>query len=81
MDTNGIGKDLGLELVVYKTENGEEKFWYTKPFEIVKTDGNIVTYKLNTKLKDAGVFRYSYRLYPVNANLPHRMDFAYTKWF
>ena len=81
VDTNGIGKDLGLELVVYKTENGEEKFWYTKPFEIVKTDGNIVTYKLNTKLKDAGVFRYSYRLYPVNANLPHRMDFAYTKWF
>jgi hypothetical protein len=35
---------------------------------------------LNIKLKDAGVFRYGYRLFPINANLPHRMDFAYTRW-
>lgn len=27
-----------------------------------------------------GVFRYAYRLYPVNSNLPHRQDFAYVRW-
>ena len=80
VDTNGLGKDLGLELVVYKKENGEEKFAYTIPFDVVKEDGNVLTYQLHDKLKDPGVFRYGYRLYPVNANLPHRMDFAYTRW-
>lgn len=80
IDTNGIGKDLGLELVVYKKEDGEEKFWFTKPFDVIKEEGNVLTYQLNIKLKDAGVFRYGYRLYPINPNLPHRMDFAYTRW-
>lgn len=80
IDTNGLGKDFGLEMVVYKKEDGEEKFWYTKPFDVVKEEGNVLTYQLNMKLKDAGVFRYGYRLYPKNPNLPHRMDFAYTRW-
>lgn len=80
IDTNGLGKDLGLEMVVYKKEDGEEKFWYTKPFDVVKEEGNVLTYQLNMKLKDAGVFRYGYRLYPKNPNLPHRMAFAYTRW-
>ena len=80
IDTNGLGKDLGLEMVVYKKEDGEEKFWYTKPFDVVKEEGNVLTYQLNMKLKDAGVFRDGYRLYPKNPNLPHRMDFAYTRW-
>lgn len=80
VDTNGLGKDLGLELVVYKTMDGEEKFCYTQPFDVIKEEGNVLTYQLNAKLKDAGVFRYGYRLYPVNTALPHRMDFAYTRW-
>lgn len=80
IDTNGLGKDLGLEMVVYKKEDGEEKFWFNKPFDVVKEEGNVLTYQLNMKLKDAGVFRYGYRLYPKNPNLPHRMDFAYTRW-
>lgn len=80
IDTNGLGKELGLELVVYKNMDGEEKFCYTKPFDVIKEEGNVLTYQLNAKLKDAGVFRYGYRLYPVNPELPHRMDFAYTRW-
>ncbi len=80
VDTNGLGKDLGLELVVYKAMDGEEKLCYTKPFDVIKEEGNVLTYQLNAKLKDAGVFRYGYRLYPVNPALPHRMDFAYTRW-
>lgn len=80
IDTNGLGKDLALELVVYKKEDGIENFCYTKQFNVVKEEGNVLTYQLNMKLKDAGVFRYGYRLYPSNPNLPHRMDFAYTRW-
>ncbi len=80
IDTNGLGKDLRLELVVHRLENGEEHFVGTKEFKVVKEDGNVLTYELDTTTKDPGVFRYGYRLYPANPELPHRQDFAYTRW-
>ena len=80
IDTNGLGRNLGLELVVYKKDGNEENFAYTKEFDVIKEEGNVLTYQLNAKLKDAGVFRYGFRLFPKNADLPHRMDFAYTRW-
>ncbi|MDE6655276.1 MAG: DUF3417 domain-containing protein, partial [Muribaculaceae bacterium] len=80
IDTNGIGKDLGLELVVFKKEDGEEHIWKKQDFDVVKEEGNVLTYKLVSKLKDPGVYRYSFRLYPKNPNLPHRQDFAFTRW-
>ena len=33
-----------------------------------------------TKMRDAGVFRYGFRVYPNNPELPHRQDFAFTRW-
>lgn len=48
--------------------------------EVVKDEGNVLTYELRSKLKDAGVFRYGIRLYPNYSELPHRQDFAYTRW-
>ena len=80
VDTNGIGRDLGLEMVVYRQEDGKEQLHRIDQFKVVKQEGNIVTYELTTKVRDAGVFRYGFRLYPKNAELPHRMDFAYTRW-
>lgn len=80
VDTNGLGKDLGLENVVYNQENGEEKLWETLAFNVVKEEGNIVTYELAETLKDAGEFRFAYRMYPKNEALPHRQDFAYVRW-
>lgn len=80
VDTNGLGKDLGLELVIYKQSDGVEKLWKTIPFKATVGDGNVVTYHLKDKLTDAGVFRFAYRLYPSNPALPHRMDFAYVRW-
>ncbi|MDE5661091.1 MAG: hypothetical protein K2I04_00505 [Muribaculaceae bacterium] len=80
IDTNGIGSDLGLEMVIYRQQDGQETFSRTEQFKVVKQDGNNVTYELSTKVKDAGVFRFGFRLYPKNAELPHRQDFAYTRW-
>lgn len=80
IDTNGIGKDLGLEYVSYKVEDGVEHLFETKPFKIVKEEGGKVTYQLDKKLREAGVYRYGFRLYPNNPNLPHRQDFAYVRW-
>ncbi len=80
VDTNGLADDLGLELVAYKKDGDEEKYFGREAFKVAKVDGNVVTYKLDSKLREAGVFRYGYRLYPSNPALPHRMDFAYTRW-
>ena len=81
VDCNGIGRDLGLEMVVFRQEDGLEKLAYTEQFKVVKVDDNKVTFELVSKLRDAGVFRYGFRLYPKNPELPHRQDFAYTYWF
>ena len=61
-------------------ENNTEKRWVKIPFKVVSREGNIVTYEVSDKLRDPGAFRYSYRLYPCNPNLPHRQDFAYVRW-
>ena len=80
IDTAGIGKDLLMELVVYRENDGVTKFFKADPFTISKVDGNVVTYSFKHKVKDAGLFKYAFRAYPWNANLPHRQDFAYILW-
>ena len=80
VDTNGIGRDLAIEEVIYQLENGEEHLVERKPFKVVKEEGNVLTYELHTKIKDPGVFRYGFRMYPTNSELPHRQDFAFTRW-
>ncbi len=80
IDTNGLGRDLGLEYVAYRVENGEEHLHTVVPFKIVKEEGSVITYELHERLQDPGVYRYAFRLYPINPNLPHRQDFAYVRW-
>lgn len=80
IDTNGLGRDLALEYVSYRQEDGQERLYETRQFKITKLEDGIATYFLSEKIKDAGVYRYAFRLYPVNPNLPHRQDFAYVRW-
>ncbi|MBR5102458.1 MAG: alpha-glucan family phosphorylase, partial [Muribaculaceae bacterium] len=80
LNTAGLGRDLGVELVIYSDVDGETKFSEVYPFKVVAEDGDILTYHLKDHLRNSGVFRYAFRVYPWNANLPHRQDFAYIKW-
>lgn len=80
IDTNGLGRELGLEYVAYRVEDGVEHLHTVVPFKVVKEEGNILTYELHECLQDPGVYRYAFRLYPINPNLPHRQDFAYVRW-
>ena len=81
LNTAGLGSSVGLELVVYHEIDGETKFHSTIPMKVVEEDGDIITYQLNDRIKDTGIFKLSFRAYPWNKNLPHRQDFAYVKWF
>lgn len=80
LDTNGIGHDLAVEQVVYNTQDGANSLVERLPFKVIKEDGNIVTYELESRIKDPGVLRYGFRIYPWNTELPHRQDFAFTRW-
>ena len=82
IDTAGLGKDVKLELVVYREEeDGQIKFFRAERFDVVAQDGDIFTYNCKVPFHENGTFRFAYRAYPWNENLPHRQDFAYLKWF
>ncbi|MDE6297490.1 MAG: alpha-glucan family phosphorylase [Muribaculaceae bacterium] len=81
IDTKGLDDSLGVELVIYKEEDGESKYAGREDLKVVKREGNVYTYELKYTLKSPGIFKSALRLYPKNAELPHRMDFAYTRWF
>ncbi|MBD5369596.1 MAG: glycosyltransferase family 1 protein [Bacteroides sp.] len=80
IDTKGLGDSIGVELVYYREHDGESTFDGTEDLKVVARDGDVLTYSLKKKIKDAGMFRYAMRMYPKNAELPHRMDFAYVRW-
>ncbi len=81
IDTKGLGDSIGVEVVKYRDHDGTSEFTGTEQLQVVKKEGSVYTYELKSKLENAGVFRYSLRIYPNNPELPHRQDFAYTRWF
>ena len=80
LNTAGLGRSLGIELVIYQDMDGESKFYGAFPFQVIAEDGDILTYHLKQDIKYSGMFRYAFRIFPWNDKLPHRQDFAYLKW-
>ena len=78
---NGLADCLGVELVVVRILDGEQKLYKVSEMKPIKSDGDVVTYAVQNSVKRAGVFKYSFRIYPKNPDLPHRQDFAYVRWF
>ncbi|MEG1765286.1 MAG: alpha-glucan family phosphorylase [Muribaculaceae bacterium] len=80
LDTAGLGTKLGMEIVVYVNEDGVMKFSRVEPLTAKVIDCDIVKYSLTDTIHDAGVFRYAFRMFPNNPDIPHRQDFAYVRW-
>ena len=82
IDLKGLKpEEVGVEMVV--TENGEDNpvtLVECLQFEVEKTEGAIITYKLNLELMNSGAYGYAIRVYPKHPELPHRQDFHYLKW-
>ena len=81
LDTAGLGRDVRLELIVYKEEDGQTRFYRKAELDVIGKDGDVLTYACKVPFHENGVFRYAYRAYPWCDDLPHRQDFAYLKWF
>ncbi len=80
LNTVGLGRSIGVDLVTHIQEDNQYKFHKCFTLEVVKEDGVFVTYHIKTKLKNPGSYRYSFRVFPKNENMAHRQDFAYVKW-
>jgi starch phosphorylase len=82
IDEKGLNDAVGLELVsTYTTAEGKQHVYSVEPFDVVKKEGNLYTFQLQHSLSNAGSFKVSYRMFPKNADLPHRQDFCYVRWF
>lgn len=81
VDGKEIADSLGLDFVLTAASDGQTHEYGAHEMKAVKKEGTVVTFELDHKIKNSGAFKYGFRLFPKNDLLPHRMDFAYTKWF
>ena len=81
VDEKGLEDAVGIEMVTVANVDGKEKIVSVEPLNLVKREGNLYTFECTAKNDEAGQFKVCYRMYPKNAELPHRQDFCYVKWF
>ena len=82
IDEQGLQDAVGLELVVInnRQEDTDQTIHDVYPFEMVKQEGNLYTFKVTFEAEAAGAYKCSVRMFPKNNLLPHRQDFCYVKW-
>lgn len=82
IDKKDLAADLGVEcvLVNYDSVHNKAHFLEKYEFDLVKTEGSKLYFETRQVFSDPGTHQYAIRIYPKNADLPHRMDFAYVKW-
>lgn len=82
IDEQGLNDAVGLELVILKpdTDASDRRVYGVNEFKMVGHDGNNYKFELEVEPEHAGTFKTCVRMFPKNANLPHRQDFCYVKW-
>lgn len=82
IDMNELSADdIGIEVLFGQKENDEvKKILHKEEMELVNVDGHFVTFKCEIQTDSAGVFDFAFRIFPKNANLPHRQDLKILKW-
>lgn len=74
-------KGIGIELVVTKLgKNNVDTLYDVEELKLVKTEGTKLFYNIKYQLNRAGSFKYGFRMFPKNEDLPHRQDFCYVRW-
>lgn len=81
IDRHELQGMLGVEMVVTKeNEKHQLEILSVEPFKLKKEEGSKLFFELTTTPSEAGIHKVGFRVYPVNKELPHRMDFAYVRW-
>lgn len=82
IDRKKLNSMLGAEIVFTREnpENLKTEFVGSIPFKLVKEEGTKLYFELKETSVRFGHLKAGIRVYPVNEQLPHRMDFAYMRW-
>ena len=82
IDRHELQGMLGVEMVVTKEnpDNHQLELLATEQFKLMKEEGSKLFFELKTTPSEAGLHKMGFRVYPVNKELPHRMDFAFVRW-
>lgn len=83
IDTKDVNeKGLGVELVITRLDkNNKDSLYDIEELQLVKSEGSKLFFSIDYKLNLAGSFKYAFRMYPKNEDLPHRQDFCFVRWF
>lgn len=74
-------KGISIELVVTKMDQNQKyKLYDVEEFKLVKADGSTLYYALDYRLNMSGTFKFGFRMFPKNMDLPHRQDLCYVRW-
>ena len=74
-------KGIGIELVSTKLgKNNVDILYDVQELKLVKTEDTKLFFNLEFQLNMAGTFKYGFRMFPKNEDLPHRQDFCYVRW-
>lgn len=82
IDTKGLKDNgIGIELVVMQTkQNNNDRLFDVEELTLIKADGDLLRYCATYQLNQPGTFKYAFRMFPKNEDLPHRQDFCYVRW-
>ena len=77
-----LPREVGIEYITGDlNESGTNmKIVSVQEFEMVKTEGTLAWYHLETDPTEPGIFDYAIRLYPKNDLLAHRQDMGLVRW-
>lgn len=76
-----IPSDIGLEVIFgHKVNDEVKRIAFVEEMTVAGVDGNIVTYFIEIRTEQAGVYDFAFRLYPKHPLLPHRQDFNLVRW-
>ena len=73
--------DLAIELLFGEKSNDVvDKVTAVERMKLVDSGDGWVKYYIKVPIKRAGVYNFTFRVYPTNPMLPHRQDFPLVKW-
>lgn len=74
-------KGIGVELVITKQDkNNKEVLYDVEELQLVRTEGSLMFFNIDYQMNRAGSFKYAFRMFPKNEDLPHRQDFCFVRW-
>lgn len=82
LKTPGLAKgDVGMELVFAdKVNDVIDKVLHVEPLSLVDAGDGWARYYISMSMVNAGIFNYTFRIFPTNEMLPHRQDLPLVKW-